>query len=103
MATSSADALSGEGLREKCETGPPDSVSVPAPNNEGKETGEFKAGRWEFTILGSMALLNIILAVDATILPPALPVGCLFDAPFLCDVSFYSNWADGDARHWPRA
>ncbi|KXX72966.1 putative MFS-type transporter YusP [Madurella mycetomatis] len=73
MATSSADALSGKGLKEKCEIGPPGSVPVlpAAPENE----REFKAGKWEFMILGTMALLNITLVVDATILPPALPVG----------------------------
>ncbi|KXX82064.1 hypothetical protein MMYC01_200939 [Madurella mycetomatis] len=69
MSTSSTNAPSGEGLTEKQEIGPPDLVSVPGPEND----GEFKAGKWEFMILGSMALLNIILAVDATILPPALP------------------------------
>ncbi|KAM7184109.1 Major Facilitator Superfamily domain containing protein [Naviculisporaceae sp. PSN 640] len=49
---------------------PPKLVSVSAAL---EDDAEFKAGKWEFMILGTMALLNIILAVDATILPPALP------------------------------
>ncbi|KAM7215617.1 Major facilitator superfamily domain containing protein [Rhypophila decipiens] len=68
--TSSTNGLSGAGGLEKQETStPPDLVSVPALEDD----REFKAGKWEFMILGTMALLNIILAVDATILPPALP------------------------------
>lgn len=61
-----------EDIPEKQETpSPPDLVSVSAAL---EDDTEFKAGKWEFMILGTMALLNIILAVDATILPPALPV-----------------------------
>ncbi|KAI3326327.1 MFS general substrate transporter [Xylariaceae sp. AK1471] len=44
-------------------------ASVRDPENE----SDFKAGKRELLILGTMAALNVILALDATVLPPALP------------------------------
>ncbi|KAI0443194.1 MFS general substrate transporter [Xylaria telfairii] len=38
-----------------------------------EDENEFKAGKRELLILGTMAALNVILALDATVLPPALP------------------------------
>lgn len=56
---------------EKLQTNPPDQVIlVEDPENE----SDFKAGKRELLILGTMAALNVILALDATVLPPALPV-----------------------------
>ncbi|KAI0877789.1 MFS general substrate transporter [Hypoxylon argillaceum] len=55
---------------EKLQTNPPDQVIlVEDPENE----SDFKAGKRELLILGTMAALNVILALDATVLPPALP------------------------------
>ncbi|KAI1115642.1 MFS general substrate transporter [Nemania sp. NC0429] len=48
---------------------PPEPEVVQVRGNE----DEFKAGKREFLILGTMAALNVILALDATVLPPALP------------------------------
>ncbi|KAK3324351.1 hypothetical protein B0T19DRAFT_477265, partial [Cercophora scortea] len=41
--------------------------------DEGETEIEWKAGRQELVILGTMAILNVILALDATVLVPALP------------------------------
>jgi hypothetical protein len=47
----------------------------PAPVQDPEVESDFKAGKRELLILGTMAALNVILALDATVLPPALPVG----------------------------
>lgn len=54
---------------EKAQSEPAELVTVQAPVNE----SDFKAGKRELLILGTMAALNVILALDATVLPPALP------------------------------
>ncbi|GAP88123.1 putative major facilitator superfamily transporter [Rosellinia necatrix] len=52
-------------------------LQIPPPNQEFTPDSEdevpFKAGKRELLILGTMAALNVILALDATVLPPALP------------------------------
>ncbi|KAI0454910.1 MFS general substrate transporter [Xylaria acuta] len=53
---------------EKPQTSPTEKL-VQTPEDE----SEFKAGKRELLILGTMAALNVILALDATVLPPALP------------------------------
>ncbi|KAI1416671.1 MFS general substrate transporter [Hypoxylon sp. FL1857] len=62
------DKSSGDGV-EKIQTEPAESVTIQTPRND----GDFKAGKRELLILGTMAALNVILALDATVLPPALP------------------------------
>lgn len=47
-----------------------ESSSVPILEDE----SDFKAGKRELLILGTMVVLNVILALDATVPPPALPV-----------------------------
>ncbi|KAI1074260.1 MFS general substrate transporter [Whalleya microplaca] len=69
MSNSSRNDHSTRDQTEKPETNLAEPVSVPAPENE----NDFKAGRRELLILGTMAALNVILALDATVLPPALP------------------------------
>ncbi|KAJ2977771.1 hypothetical protein NUW58_g7706 [Xylaria curta] len=54
---------------EKTQT--PPAVGLQTPDSE--DEGDFKAGKRELLILGTMAALNVILALDATVLPPALP------------------------------
>lgn len=75
MSTSSANPPVAESPTEQQEAG--QSESVPVLTLENGRDKEFKAGKWELMILGTMALLNIILAVDATVLPPALPVSTI--------------------------
>ncbi|KAI1125316.1 MFS general substrate transporter [Nemania abortiva] len=69
MSKSDKNDSSSVDQTEKTQTNSPDQVLVEDAENENK----FKAGKRELLILGTMAALNVILALDATVLPPALP------------------------------
>ncbi|KAI0108994.1 MFS general substrate transporter [Nemania sp. FL0031] len=69
MSKSDRNDSSSVDQTEKTQPNPPEQVLVEELENE----SEFKAGKRELLILGTMAALNVILALDATVLPPALP------------------------------
>ncbi|KAI0474818.1 MFS general substrate transporter [Xylaria cf. heliscus] len=56
---------------DQTENSPPN--PTPESIEPSEDESEFKAGKRELLILGTMAALNVILALDATVLPPALP------------------------------
>jgi hypothetical protein len=58
---------------EKSQATLADQVLTADPGNE----ADFKVGKKELLIILTMAALNVILALDATVLPPALPVSTL--------------------------
>lgn len=58
---------------EKPRTSPAEEL-IQTSEDGNENENEFKAGKRELLILGTMAALNVILALDATVLPPALPV-----------------------------
>lgn len=79
MSKSEKNDSSSVDQTEKLQANPPDPELVEVRGNE----GDFKAGKREFLILGTMAALNVILALDATVLPPVLPVGTSHLSPSL--------------------
>lgn len=71
MSKSEKNDSSSVDRTEKLQANTPDPELVEVRENE----GDFKAGKREILILGTMAALNVILSLDATVLPPVLPVG----------------------------
>ncbi|KAI1828710.1 MFS general substrate transporter [Xylaria intraflava] len=69
MSKSSGNEASSVEQTEKPKIDDADPASSQSPEND----DDFKAGKREMLILGTMAALNVILALDATVLPPALP------------------------------
>ncbi|KAI1211605.1 MFS general substrate transporter [Annulohypoxylon truncatum] len=70
MANDSGNApSSGDGAEKTQTMDPIESIPVNSSEND----VDFKAGKRELLILGTMTALNVILSLDATVLPPVLP------------------------------
>ena len=52
----------------------PEDYNIEVETNESSSEPQWKAKKQELVILATMAILNVILALDATVLVPALPV-----------------------------
>ncbi|KAH9989421.1 MFS general substrate transporter [Xylariaceae sp. FL0662B] len=69
MPNGSENDLSSGDKAAKTQAGPLEPVPVQTSENG----SDFKAGKRELLILGTMTALNVILALDATVIPPILP------------------------------